>query len=101
MAPEPETPRQQTQHQHEGVLPHGDVEHGEGNYEAAHHYAEGVKRTLEEKDVEGLAEEAKEALEGDEGEELRAAEEEGKRHVADEDPEVYGKRAEERGAGKR
>lgn len=101
MAEQPEPQRQPTEHQHEGVLPHGDTEHGEGNYEAAHHYADGVKRTLHDKDVEQLAEDAREALEGEEGEELRAAEEEGKRHIADEDPEVYSDRQEERGAGNR
>ena len=91
MAEQPQRHEPDKEHEHEGVLPHGDKEHGEGNYEAAHHYQEGVQRTLEDKDIERLADEAKEALEGDEGEELKAAEEEGKRHIAEEDPGLYRK----------
>lgn len=96
MAEQPHEPQpeQKADHEHEGVLPHDDKEHGEGNYEASRHYREGVAKTLREKDIEQLAEEAKEALDS-EGEELRAAEEEGRRHIAEEDPKLYGGRAKE------
>lgn len=96
-----EHPHHEQEHKHEGELPHDDTEHGEGNREADRHYREGVQRTLHDKDVEGLAREAKEALASDEGEELHEAEEEGKRHIAEEDPEIYADRMDERGAGKR
>jgi hypothetical protein len=56
-------------------------EGGEGNVEADRRYREGVKKTLENDDVEALAEEAAEALDGPEGDELRKAEERG-RHGA-------------------
>lgn len=64
---------------------------GEGNYTAARHYNEGVQKTLRTKDVEALAEDAKEALEGPEGAELRAAEKKGK------EPSRGGPRKDERG----
>lgn len=75
-------------------------EHGEGNKEADRHYREGVKKTLEEKDVEKLAREAAEELDND-GDDLRAAEAEGKSHIAEEDEEVYSSRLDERGPGRR
>ena len=56
----------------------GDVQ-GEGNYDATHHYNEGVKKHVETENVEELAEAAREALEGEEGQELRDAEQRGKR----------------------
>jgi hypothetical protein len=52
---------------------------GEGNYDATHHYDEGVKKSVEKGDAEELAKKAEKALEGPEGDELRKAEEEGKR----------------------
>ena len=52
---------------------------GEGNYDASRRYREGVSRSVEEGDAEELAKKAKEALEGEESEELRKAEELGKR----------------------
>lgn len=51
---------------------------GEGDYEATRRYDEGLKKSVEKGDAEKLAEEAKKALEGPEGEELRKAEEIGK-----------------------
>jgi hypothetical protein len=51
---------------------------GEGNRTAARRYSEGVKKTIENQDIEALAIEAEEALQGEEGEELRAAEQKGK-----------------------
>jgi hypothetical protein len=56
----------------------GDVQ-GEGNYDATHHYNEGVKKSVEKGDAEELAKKAEKALEGPEGDELRKADEEGKR----------------------
>ena len=51
---------------------------GEGNYEATRRYNEGVKKSVEEGNADELAEAAKTALEGPEGEELRKADELGK-----------------------
>lgn len=47
---------------------------GEGSYTATHRYNERLKKQLESQDVEPLAEEARQALEGDEREELEEAE---------------------------
>lgn len=52
---------------------------GEGNVEADRRYREGVKKTLASGEVEELAEEAARALDGQEGEELRSAEERGRK----------------------
>lgn len=52
---------------------------GEGSYTATRRYNEGVQEHLSTHDVEAEAEEAREALEGDERAELEAAEEQGKR----------------------
>ncbi len=52
---------------------------GEGNYDATHNYNEGVKKSVEKGNAEELAEKAKKALEGPEGDALRKAEEEGKK----------------------
>lgn len=51
---------------------------GEGNYDATHNYNEGVKKSVEKGNAEELAEKAKKALEGPEGDELRKADEQGK-----------------------
>ena len=48
---------------------------GEGNYDATHNYNDGVKKSVEKGNAEELAEKAKKALEGPEGDALRAAEE--------------------------
>ena len=56
----------------------GGVE-GEGSYTAARRYREGVERDVEKGDTEELATQAAEALDGPEGDELRAAEERAKR----------------------
>ncbi len=54
---------------------------GEGSRTAARRYDEGVERAgKDKKRVEQLAKEAQEALDGAEGEALRKAEEQGKRH---------------------
>jgi hypothetical protein len=52
---------------------------GEGNVSADRRYREGVKETLASGEVEELAEEAARALDGEEGEELRDAQERGRR----------------------
>ena len=51
---------------------------GEGSRTAARHYADGVKNTVESGNVEALADEAKQALNGPEGASLKRAEEFGK-----------------------
>lgn len=52
---------------------------GEGNPDAARRYNEGVEKTVKEGNVEELGEKAKKALEGSEGEDLRRADEQGKK----------------------
>ncbi len=54
---------------------------GEGNREAARIYNEEQKKFVEEGKVEEGAKEAKAAVEGAEGAELKKAEEEGKSHA--------------------
>ena len=56
---------------------------GEGNYEAAENYSKDVKGFVAERgnEIENLARAAEQSLEGEEGGELRAAEEEGKSHA--------------------
>jgi hypothetical protein len=55
---------------------------GEGNRTADRKYREGVRRHVESGASEAAAEEAQRALEGDEAEELREAEEEGRAGAA-------------------
>jgi hypothetical protein len=52
---------------------------GEGNYDATHHYNEGLEKSVKKGNAEELGEKAKQALEGTEGEALREAEERAKR----------------------
>lgn len=56
-----------------------DPNEGEGNRTAARRYAAGVQRTIQQGDVEEHAEEAAKALDGPEAEELKRAEQQGKR----------------------
>ena len=51
---------------------------GEGNRTADRHYREGVRRHVESGASEPAAKDAERALDSDEGDELREAEEEGK-----------------------
>ncbi len=51
---------------------------GEGSYSAAHHYNEGLAKSIREGRSDELAEAAKKALEGPEGPALREAEKIGK-----------------------
>lgn len=54
---------------------------GEGNYDATRRYNEGLQKSVEKGNAEQLGEQAKKALEGKEGADLRRAEEQGK-HAA-------------------
>ena len=51
---------------------------GEGSYTASRRYREGLERSVKKGDSDKLAEEAKKALEGPEGDALRAAEQSAK-----------------------
>lgn len=51
---------------------------GEGSYTAARRYREGLEQSVKKGDADELAKEAADALDGPEGESLRAAEERGK-----------------------
>lgn len=59
---------------------------GEGDYRSARAYDEHVRKTVEGGQVEKKAREAEKAIEGKEGDALRRAEAEGKRHSHGEDP---------------
>lgn len=61
-----------------GVQSDKDGVQGEGNYDASRRYDEGVKQSVEKGTAAELAEKAKKALEGPEGDELRKADEKGK-----------------------
>jgi hypothetical protein len=52
---------------------------GEGNYDATKRYREGLEESVRQGRAEELGEKAKEALEGEEGDELREAEERAKK----------------------
>ncbi len=59
--------------------PKTDHVEGEGSYSGALRYSEQVKKHAQNADTEQLGKDAKRALEGDEKEELEAAERRGKR----------------------
>ncbi len=61
---------------------------GEGNRTAARRYNKEQQRFVRSGKVEEKAKEAERAVEGKEGEALRDAELVGKRHAAEEDPEI-------------
>lgn len=61
---------------------------GEGNRTADADYRERTKRFIDSGKVDEKAKEARRALEGEEGDELREADEEGRSHAAEEDPQV-------------
>jgi len=65
---------------------------GEGDYRSARSYDAHVRRTAESGQVEKKAREAEKAIEGKEGDELRRAEEMGKRHSHGEDPQIHQKK---------
>ena len=52
---------------------------GEGNYDASRHYREGLEKSVREGKSDELGKKAEKALEGPEGDELRKADEKGKR----------------------
>ena len=60
--------------------PLANAEKGEGNYRATRDYNRRTERFLDEhgNEVEDLARQAEQALDGEEGDELRRAEEQGK-----------------------
>ncbi len=59
---------------------------GEGNRGAAEAYNEGARQFVESGRVEEQAQKARRDLEGEKGDELRRAEQEGKSHAKGEDP---------------
>lgn len=61
---------------------------GEGNKTAARQYNESTRQFVENEDVEGEAQKAAQATEGDEGSELREAEEIGRSKAREEDPAI-------------
>ena len=65
---------------------------GEGSYSAAREYDRQVEKTVKSGKVARKAKEAKRAIEGDEAEALRRAEDEGKRHAHGEDPALHQKK---------
>jgi hypothetical protein len=62
---------------------------GEGNKSADRRYREGVRKTVESGKVDQGAKEAERAYEGGEGDALRRAEDEGKKHSHGEDPKLH------------
>jgi hypothetical protein len=64
---------------------------GEGNKTAAKEYNRETSAFATSGRVDGKAKEAKKAVDGPEGAELRKAEEKGKSHSHGEDPELRGK----------
>lgn len=66
----------------------GNRNEGEGSRTAARQYNKETREHLKTHDVDGEAKQARKALEGKEGEGLRKAEQAGKAHAKDEDPEI-------------
>ncbi len=66
------------QEKSEPTKPNAKEVEGEGSYTATHNYNRGVERSVQRGDAEALAEDAKQALEGDEGDGLREAERKGR-----------------------
>ena len=61
---------------------------GEGDYEAARRYRDKTEEFADSGEVEEGAEQAREAVDGPEGDSLRDAEEEGKSRSRGEDPKL-------------
>ena len=70
--------------------PEAEPNEGEGSKTADRRYREGVREFEEEHDPEALGRAARRDVERDE-ETYRAAEEEGRKHIAGEDPDLYQK----------
>jgi hypothetical protein len=66
----------------------GQANEGEGNRTAARAYNKSQQQFVKSGQVAEKAREAEDALEGREGEDLRRAEAEGKRHTHGEDPQI-------------
>jgi hypothetical protein len=66
----------------------GQANEGEGNRSAARAYNKAQQDFVKTGQVAEKAREAEDALEGREGEDLRRAEAEGKRHTHGEDPQI-------------
>jgi hypothetical protein len=66
----------------------GQQNEGEGNKTAAREYNKGTTEFAKSGQVEGKAREAKRAVDGADGEKLRAAEREGQSHSHGEDPQL-------------
>lgn len=64
---------------------------GEGNRTADRQYVKGVKDHVQNHDVQGDAQRARDALDGAEGDALRQAEEAGKSRAKGEDPQLHKK----------
>ena len=65
---------------------------GEGSYSATREYDRQVEKTVKSGKVEQKAKAAKRAVDSDEGDALRRAEDEGKRHAHGEDPALRQKK---------
>jgi hypothetical protein len=73
-------------------MPQGSKNEGEGNRTADRQYREGVSRHISSGESEPAADEARRALDGDEADDLREAEQEGKsRAAADDEDEDAGR----------
>lgn len=70
---------------------------GEGSYSAARAYRQGIEKTMKSGKIEEKAQEAKRALEGAEGDELREAERRGQSAAKMEDPALRNKKSRQRG----
>jgi hypothetical protein len=66
----------------------GQANEGEGNRTAAKQYEKAQREFVQSGNVDRKAREAEQAIDGDEAKELERAEAEGKRHIAEEDPEI-------------
>ena len=66
-----------------------DTNEGEGSRTAAKDYNERTEQFMKNDDVEARAREAAAALDSEEGEELRKAEDQGRAHAHEEDPQVH------------
>jgi hypothetical protein len=84
--PEQNKPQPETEKRSPGVQPN----EGEGNKTADKQYREHVREFEEQHDTESLGRSAKRDIERDPAG-YRAAEDEGRRHIAEEDPDLYKK----------
>lgn len=71
-------------------MPEDDKIQGEGNYEASRNYRKGTEEFIESGQVDRAAEDAANAT-PDEQQDLERAEQEGRRHAAEEDAQLRGR----------